>query len=59
MAKTYLERGAELLEKMNLEELQQHFSATRQAIVDKADAELKQAEAQTNRLKAVKEEVSK
>lgn len=59
MAKTYLERGAELLEKMNLDELQEHFSNTRQAIVDKADTELKQAEAQANRLKAVKQEVTK
>lgn len=59
MAKSNLEKISDLLPKLTLEELQELFADTRQQIVDKADAELKQAEAQTNRLKAVKEEVTK
>lgn len=59
MAKTLNEKANEIVDKMTLEQLQELYTTIRQAIVDKADAELKQAEAQTNRLKAVKEEVSK
>jgi hypothetical protein len=59
MAKSLTEKGTELLSKMTLEELTDHYEETRKAIVAKADAQLAECEASTNKLKAVKEQVTK